>query len=242
MGCLTRLCARYWGDMPYIAGEPAPNQVSAWTSIQQWAVWRDSLIGLGSLRCGAPGGAPNSTDAARVRWRLAPQGRKFETLEQSETILRFRYGGLQIDLLRLDQKGGFAFASSETPLLVRPAPWASGEFLHVATVIRPSTAEGSVHIRALRNGAAAVLLEPGARKAYVWAVNLHRQLQQYLLDLPPAVQVRTFKRDVEMPAVPAGEPANAGLIGGESAIWVLESKSPLDASALLAGLRAGKSR
>jgi hypothetical protein len=56
------------------------------------------------------------------------------------------------------------------------------------------------------------------------------------------VKVDTYKRDVEMPSVPPGEPANAGLVGGEGAVWVLQSESALDAGALLKGLRAGKSR
>ena len=71
---------------------------------------------------------------------------------------------------------------------------------------------------------------------------MHRQMQQYLLDLPTGVKVTTYKRDVVMPSVPPGEPANAGLVGGEGAVWVIQSESPLDAGALLKGVRGGKSR
>jgi hypothetical protein len=54
--------------------------------------------------------------------------------------------------------------------------------------------------------------------------------------------VSTYNRDVEMPTVPPGEPANAGLVGGEGVVWVIQSDAPLDAPALLNGVRAGKSR
>ena len=247
VGCLTRLCAAYWGDMPYMPGEhSSANMVSDWYSLQHWAVWRDALIGFGTLHYQGSG-APNAQDIARVRWRLAPHGRKLQMIEQSATNLRFQYGGLRADLLCLDQKGGFSFQPAEiteapreawTPLLVR----SNGTLAQVATIVRPANAEGSVEVTSLPNGAAAVLLEPDRRKAYVWVVNLHRQMQQYLLDLPAGVKVSTYKRDVEMPTVPPGEPANAGLVGGEGVVWVIQSDAPLDARVLLKGLRGGKSR
>ncbi len=250
--CLTRLCCPYWGDMPYMAGESgASNEVSDWTSLQHWAVWRDALIGFGSLRCHANGGDAATHDVARVRWRLSPQDRKLDILEQGENTLSFQYGGLRVDIVRLDQRGGFALKpdsitdaprASWTPLLVRPAPWLQGDFANVSTVVRPAGAQGAVQVKALTNGAAAALLEPDGRKAFVWVANLHRQWQQYLLDVPPGVAVRAFKRDVEMPPVPPGEPANAGLLGGESAVWVLESGAPLEPKTLLDGIRAGKGR
>jgi hypothetical protein len=248
--CLTTLCAPYWGDMPFEAGEGShASEVSAWTSLQHWAVWRDCLIGLGSLRCNANGGEGN--DAARVRWRLAPVGRKLEMLEQSERTMRFRYGRLTAELMSLDPSSRFAFRPDKSgeaphyewaPLLVHAAPWSAGDFVSVATVVRPAAAEGIVQVRALTHGAAIIMLEPEARKAYVWVANLYRHLQQYLLDLPEGVRVRTWKRDVEMASVPPGEPANVGLQGSESALWVIESRTPLDAAKLLAGLRAGKTR
>jgi len=252
IGCLSRLCAPYWGEMPDMTGEGSrPNQVSDWTSLQHWAVWRDCLIGLGALRCHASGGDANSKDTARIRWRLSPQGRKLEVVEQSETSLKFRYGGLSAEVRCLEQKGGFKFAAEEiteapraawTPLLAHAAPWSSGDYLHVATIVRPAQSDAVVEIKTLKNGAALVALEPDGRKAFVWVVNLHRQLQQYLLDLPQGVKVSTYKRDLEMPLVPPGEPANAGLVGAESALWVLRSELKLDAGQLLTGLRAGKSR
>jgi len=45
-----------------------------------------------------------------------------------------------------------------------------------------------------------------------------------------------------MPPIPAGEPANAGLNGGESIVWTIESGMPLDHDVLLDSLRAGKGR
>jgi hypothetical protein len=118
----------------------------------------------------------------------------------------------------------------------------SGDFANVSTVIRPAGSEGAILVRGLQNGAVAVALEPDGRKAYVWLVNLHRQMQQYLMDLPPGITVTAYKRNVELPPVPPGEPANAGLMGGEGTVWVAQSKSPIDAQRLLAAVRAGRSR
>ena len=248
--CFTRLCAPYWGDMPFLPGEGShPSEVADWSSLQHWATWRDCLIGFGALRCHASGG--DAGDVARVRWRISPAGRKLDILEQSERSLRFRYGRLRGDLLSLDPAGSFSFKPADvgeapmaawTPLLVRSAPWSTGDAVNVATIIRPDGAEGSIATMSLTHGAAAVLLEPDARKAYVWVVNLGRHLQQYMLNLPPGVTVRTYKRDVEMPPVPRGEPANTGLQGAEGAVWVLTSNTALDVRTLIAGLRAGKSR
>ena len=132
VSCLTRLCAAYWGDMPAEPGDEHPAAgVSDWVSIQHWAVWRDHLVGLGALRCDADGGSAAAGDTARVRWRLAPEGRKLRVGEQSESACRFQYGGLRVDLERLDQRGGFAFAmedigqlpqAARTPVLARPRP------------------------------------------------------------------------------------------------------------------------
>jgi hypothetical protein len=203
------------------------------------------------LRCHAQGGDAKTEDVARVRWRLFPHERKLELLEQTDKTCRFRYGGLQVDLVCLEQRGGFAMKPQEigkgpwaawTPLLARSAPWSQGDFVHVATIVRPTGASGSVHLKALPNGAAAVLVEPDGRKALVWVVNLHRHWQQYQLDLPAGVTVHTYKRDVEMPPVPPGEPANTGLIGGESALWIIESDRQLNPEILLSGLRADDGR
>jgi hypothetical protein len=165
--------------------------------------------------------------------------------------LRFEYGKLRVDLTALEQHGDFAFQPEETgeaahagwtPMLVHQAPLATGGFVNVATVIRPASAEGIVQIRAMQHGAVAVLLEPDGRRAYVWAANLYRHFQQYMLDLPRGVEVRTYKRNVELPRVPPNEPANLGLQGGESGLWILQSSARLDAAALLSGLKAGKTR
>jgi hypothetical protein len=252
VSCLTRLCAAYWGEMPSQPGDERPaNGISDWVSIQHWAVWQDHLIGFGTLRCDADGGSTDGKDAARVRWRLAPVGRKMLVQEQTESALRFQYGGLQVDLERLDQRGGFAFTAQEigqaphaslTPLLSRPAPWSRRDFVRVATVIRPAGAKGRVHVKPLANGAVAVLVEPGERKAYVWVANLERHLQQYLLDVPADATITTYKHGVEMPGVPPGEPANLGLLGVEGGVWVVESKSPIDPKTLVDGLRTGKGR
>jgi hypothetical protein len=253
VSCLTRLCAPYWGDMPYMPGEHVSaeaTQVSDWYSLQHWAVWRDHLIGFGTLRFqGAC--EPSAQQIARVRWRLSPHGRTLRTIELSPLSLRFQFGGLRADLACLDQSGGFSFQPEQiteapreswTPLLVRPAQRASGAFAHVATIVRPANTDGVAAVRSLPNGAAAVLLEPGQRKASVWVVNLHRQMQQYMLVLPKGVKVTTYKHNAEMPPVPSVEPANAGLVGGEGAVWVIESDSTLDAQALLSSVSAGKSR
>ena len=161
-----------------------------------------------------------------MRWRLAPAGRELKVCELTPQSCRFRYGGLEVVLLCLDEKGGFAFRPEEigktpwsawTPLLVRTAPWAAGDFVNVATIIRPVESQAAVRVKALSYGAAAVLSDPGDRKVRVWTANLWRHWEQYMLDLPPGVKVRTAKRDVEMPPVPPGEPASVGLLGGESA-------------------------
>lgn len=251
VSCLTRLCAPYWGDMPALPGELGGTEVSDWTSLQHWAVWRDWLVGIGVLRCHADGGEAKGTDVARVRWRLAPRGRKLEVLEQTPERWRFRYGGLDTDLVRLADQGGFAFQAHEDgpapraawyPALEHRSPWHVGESVAVATLVRPAGAQGEVQVRSLGKVAAAVMVEPDRKRAYVWAVNLTRHSAQELLDLPPGVAVRTYKRGCELPPVPPGEPANAGLGGGEAVVWVLESQSPLVAADLLAGLRQGKTR
>ncbi len=251
VSCLTSLCEPYWGDMPWLPGENRQAGVSPWTSLQHWAVWRDYLIGFGTLLCHQAAGNPDGRDVARVRWRLSPVGRNLEVLEQTEASMKFRYGGLQVELTRLAEQGGFRFGSedSETPpraawfpTLARTAPWEIGDFVQVATVIHPAGAEGTVRVKALTNGAAAVLLEPEGRKAFVWVVNLSRHWQQQLLDLPPGVSARVFKRNVELPPLPPGEPAHAGLLAGEGAVWVLESAQLMDAEVLLTGLRSGKGR
>lgn len=239
----------YWGGMPPQPGDEHPaDGISDWVSIQHWAAWRDHRIGLGMLRCDADGGSATGGDTAHVRWRLAPVGRKLSIQEQTSSVCRFQYGGLQVDLERLDERGGFAFAMEDigqaprAAVLSRSAPWSRRDFVHAATIIHPAKVQGSVHVTALANGAAAVLLEPEGRKATVWVVNLERQFQQFLLDVPAESTITTFKHGVEMPGVPPGEPASLGLRGSESGVWLIESKELIDLKALVARLRTGKRR
>ena len=248
--CVSGINAPFWGDLPFLAAESArASEVSDWSTVQHWAVWRDALVGIGTLRCHANGGS--ATDVARVRWRVAPAGRKSQVIEQAEKALRFEYGGLRVDLMTLDSRGGFGFAPEEsgaaphaawTPMLAHRGPWATGDFVNVATVIRPAGAEGSAQVRGMQHGAVTALLDPGGRRAFVWATNLYRHFQQYTMDVPRGAEVRTYKRNVEMPGVPAGEPANLGLMGGEAGLWILESDVELDGAVLLAGVKAGKTR
>jgi len=68
--CISRMVTPYWGDMPGMAAEmTAEGNFADWTSLQHWAVWRDHLIGLGTMRCHADGGNAAERDMARIRWR-----------------------------------------------------------------------------------------------------------------------------------------------------------------------------
>jgi hypothetical protein len=254
VSCLTRLCAGYWGDMPYLAGEDGGSEVgevAGWTGLQHWAVWRDCLIGLVELRCHADGGAAAGQDMARLRWRLSPQGRKLVPGERTETAWSFNYGELEVRLERLKEQGGFHFGEGKDepapraawyPTLERSGPWKSGDYVQVATVIHPAGSAGAVQVKALTHGAAAAMVEPGGRKAYVWVVNLSRHFQQQLMAVPAGATVRTYKRNVELPPVPPGKPAAAGLLGGEAAVWVVEAPTALTAGELLAAVSSGQGR
>lgn len=251
VSCVSRLVIPYWGDMPFMAGEGGPNQYADWSQVQHWAVWRDYLIGLTALRCNADGGAPEGQDVARIRWRLSPQDRVLAQGERTDRRWSLNYGGLVLDMECLAERGGFVFGegtgeaaprASWYPTLERAAPWQVGDYAYVATVIHPAGAEGEVRVKALVGGAAAALVEPGGRRALVWVANLSRQWQQHLMTIPAGATVRTFMREVEMPRVPPGEPANTGLLGGQAAVWVVESPNPLTAEGLLAGVTSGKGR
>jgi hypothetical protein len=260
--CVSRLVLPYWGQMPSMAAERREDgDYADWTNIQHWAVWRDHLIGLGAMRCHKNGGDATGKDVARIRWRLSPDGRVFQQQEESDTVSNFRYGGLQVQLHRLAQEGGFRFASGPldysafrfeklkgerpyadtSPMLARPAPWSAGEYVYVATDISPAGSTGQVLFRPLYQGAAAMLVEPGGRRAYLWIVTLERFWRQYLWDLPAGVTARAYKwKHIEMPPVPSGEPANTGLLGGDGTVWVIESMQQVPAQAILDSLRAGK--
>jgi hypothetical protein len=47
----------------------------------------------------------------------------------------------------------------------RRAQWSAGDYLHVATVVRPTRSEDSVRVKGLRNDGAAAAVEPDGRKA-----------------------------------------------------------------------------
>jgi len=197
------------------------------------------------LRCHGDGGDPATEDVARVVWRLAPEGRERQELRRDESAWQLRYGSLDVELTRLAEKGGFVFEEAQpnaSPGLMRVAPWATGDFVHVATDIHPQGSDGTVHFKPLREGAAALLLEPGNRKACLWVASLVRHWRQHELKVPPGATVKLFKRDVAMPPVPPKSEAYCSLHGGESAVWVIDSPDPLDPAALLDGLRSGWGR
>jgi hypothetical protein len=250
---ISYLCAPYWGRMPVLAGERyGRSEVSDWTTLQHWAVWRDTLIGLGALQCHADGGEPGGHDQARVRWRLAPKGRELTQLKRNGENWSMDWGGLELYLTCLEQRGGFQFAQDKSqfspyaewaPVLTKNDSWVIGDFVNVATVIRPRGADGQVYIRSLRYGAAALAIEPDGCSAYLWVVNLERQCHQFLWDIPKTVSVQSYKwRNRKMPPVPAGEPASASLNGGESMVWQFTSDVPIEAEAILESMRVGQGR
>lgn len=246
VSCLTRLCSPYWADMPWIAGERWPlREVSNWTSLQHWAVWRDHLIGLGALRCHQDGGDPATDDIARVVWPLAPTGRELTEIGRDESSQRFRYGALQVECVRLAENGGFTSAVDSdglSPVLHQQAPWKAGHHVNVATDIHPAESDGTVHFKPLNEAAAALLLEPGGHKGYLWVASLVRHWRQHELEVPRGATVRLFKRNIEMPRVPPGSNAYCSLLAGESAVWVIESSQSLDPESVLAGLTSGWGR
>lgn len=246
VSCLTWLCSPYWADMPWIAGERWPlREVSGWTSLQHWAVWRDHLIGLGALRCHQDGGDPQTGDTARVVWPLAPTGRQMAEPDRDESSLQLRYGSLELKTVRLEENGGFTYGLDPdglSPVLQRPAPWKAGDHVNVATDIYPDQSDGTVHFKALNEAAAALLLEPDRRKAFLWVANLTRHWRQHELEVPAESTVRLFKRNVEMPKVPPGSKAYCSLFGGESAVWVIESPKELDPNHVLSQLTSGWGR
>lgn len=248
VGVHGRLFMHYWIDLPFLSFGSHPRRgVSDWHATQNWAVWRDHLIGFGALRYHGDGGREGKV---RVRWPLTPPGRELDLHEMNDERFTFTYGGLHVDLHRLAEAGGFTFGAEEisqppheawTPMLVRDGKspetaWSTGNFVHVGTVIHPAGTEGEVHVKSLRNGAAALMLEPDRKKAFVWVVNLTRQWQGYTLELPEGVECRTYKRDVEMPPVPPGQPAYLGLPSVENGLWVLESETEMSPETLLNNL------
>ncbi len=249
-GVWTRLCNPYWSDRPFIRGETVETETSDWSSVQHWAVWRDHLVGLGALQAHESGGSPDTADVARVRWRFSPHGRDLVPPTREDDRLRVRYGELDVDLIRLDRRGPFRFAVTRSepphlawaPTLERRAPWAQGDYVHVATDARPVGSDGAVLFRSLDQGAAAILVEPGALRAYVVLAGFGRHWRQHELRLPPGIAVRVFKRDVELTPPPRGNAVVLTLHGAENAIVSLVSDDPIDPAEVLSGFSSGLSR
>ncbi len=249
-GVWTRLCNPYWGDRPFIRGESAKTETSAWSSVQHWAVWRDHLVGLGALKAHEKGGSASTADVARVRWRFSPDGRDLARPIRQDDRLQVRYGDLDVDLIRLDRQGPFRFADARsetphlewTPTLERPAPWLQGDYVHVATDARPVGSDGAVSFRSLKEGAAAILVEPGARRAFIVLGGFGRHWRQHELRLPPGIAVRVFKREFELTPPPPGQAVVLTLHGAENAIVSLVSDNPIDPAEVLSGFTSGLSR
>lgn len=251
VSCLHEPCSPYWADLPWIPGERwRIDEVSGWTSIQHWAVWRDHLVGLGALRCHQAGGDPATDDRAQVRWKFAPATAKLTIDELKPDLWSGRVGGLSVRFEKLAESGSFLFgdeaeaapALANSVILAHSAPWKLGETVHVATDVHPTASDGAVRFVALNEGAAAVLAEPGGRRALVWVANLTRHYRQYELTLPAGATARVVRRHGELPPVPAGVPVVAPLNGAQSAVMVIDSREPLDPATLVAGLRAGPGR
>jgi hypothetical protein len=156
-----------------------------------------------------------------------------------------RYGALEVKSTRLAERGGFAFGVDDdgiSPTLARPAPWSAGDYVNVATDIHPADSGGEVYFKPLVEAGAALLVEPGQRKAYLWTASLVRHWRQHALVVPDEASVRLYKRNVEMPPPPSGSKAYCSLMGGESAVWIIESKRPLDPARILQGLQSGWGR
>ncbi len=249
-GVWTRLCNPYWSDRPFIRGETVETEISNWSSVQHWAVWRDHLVGLGALKAHESGGSKRTSDVARVRWRFSPRGRDLVRPTRDDDRLQVRYGDLDVDLIRLDRRGPFQFADARSeaphlawaPSLERRAPWAQGDYVHVATDARPAGSDGTVLFGSLKQGAAAILVEPGARQAYLVLAGFGRHWRQHELRLPPGITARVFKRDVELTPPPAGKAVVLTLHGAENAIVSLVSQDPIDPVEVLSRFGPGRSR
>ena len=75
-----------------------------------------------------------------------------------------------------------------------------------------------------------------------WVANLTRHWRQHELEVPAESTVRLFKRDVEMPKFPPNSKAYCSLFGGESVVWVVESRKELDPDHILGQLTSGWGR
>lgn len=252
VSCRSRLCSPYWNDLPWLPGERwRLNEVSGWSEIQHWAVWRDHLVGFCALRCHEAGGDVETADVAQIRWRLAPVGRELTVMEDTPVGLALTYGKLRVEATLLGEKGGFAFSipeggepphASSIPAVRRPAPWGPGDFVHVGTDMCPSTSDSGIVLRALKEAAAAIMLEPDGRRAHIWVASLTRHLRQHHLLCQTGWTVRVFERDVELTPPLPGERGTVSLHGGESALMEVVCAKPVTAEELAEGLQSGWGR
>ena len=251
--CRSNLCSPYWNDLPWRPGERwRLNEVADWAQIQHWAVWRDHLIGFCLLHCHGDGGSPDTDDQARVRWRFAPVGRELSLATGDAHVRAADCAGLSVRVQMLAEKGGFRFGevSDQQPprlatalLLSRPAPWQAGDFAMCATDAHPATSDTEVRVKLLNEAAAAVMLEPEGRKAYVWIVSLGRHVRQHHLAPVPGVRgVRVFERDVELTPPFPGEQATLSLHGGESGLFELAAADAIGVEDILDALSSGWGR
>ncbi|MCK5806056.1 MAG: hypothetical protein KAI66_24705 [Lentisphaeria bacterium] len=250
--CLSHIHSRYWNDMPWLPGERwALNERSDWAQIQHWAVWRDHLVGFSALRCRADGGTTATDDQARLRWRFAPVGRELKTEDPGIDQRRFDCGALRVNVTLLGQKGGFSFSEEHLesathvatmPVLGKLAPWSVGDFVFAATDASPDTSDSDVIVVPLNEAAAAIMVEPDGKRAFIWFVSLVRHVRQHHLAPLPNVAVRVFERDVELTPPFSGTRATVSLHGGETAILTLVSESPIEPENLVNALSSGWGR
>ena len=251
--CWSRLCSPYWNDRPWMPGERwRLNQISGWSSLQHWAVWRDHLIGFCLLRCHSDGGSPDTDDQARFRWRFAPVGREYHVSGDDANLRDAVCAGLRVRMQLLAERGGFSFGEvvgqepphlPTTPVLSRPAPWQTGDFAMCATQARPAASETEVRVKLLNEAAAAVMVEPEGLKAYVWIASLGRHMRQHhLAPVPGVSSIRVFERDVELTPPFPDEQAVLSLHGGETGLFELTAARALAAEPIVQALSSGWGR
>lgn len=245
VSCLTKLCSPYWNDFPWLPGERwRLNEVSDWTSLQHWAVWRDHLVGFVALRAHADGGDAATDDVAQLRFAFLPQTGQLRCDSVTPQSWTGGIGGLNLRVTTLAERGGFLYGdSAEQPpaaafglVLARPAPWRTGDFVNAAIDLAPGDSDGEVAFTPLDEGGAAVLLEPGGKVAWVWVANLVRHWRHHLLTLPEGATATVYRRRAPMPPSPAGQPVTIAVQAAESAVVKVESATPLRASMLLDGV------
>ncbi len=248
--CLTRLCSPYWNDQPWLPGEKWPlNEVSSWSSIQHWAVWRDHLVGLGALLCHAEGGDARTADRAQVRVVHAPQGRAAQDVAVTEEAWSGEIGSLAIRLQKLGGQGSWRFGDEAAAapaggavVLAREAPWKTGDGVQVACDVHPAASDSQVVCSAVQDGAAALLIEPDGREAWLWVVNLTRHFRGHELALPPGYRAQVWKRSAALPPPAAGQAVGLPLSAAEGAVARITAAQGIDPAAVLGALHPGWGR